>query len=140
MKIFNLFLAALFVFSAVLQYNDPDPLLWMSIYLAAGLICAFAAFNKYNRWTILLVLAACAYELYDILPAFIQWIGDGMPSITESMKSSKPHLEHVREFMGTANVFVAKILQYLPARAVFFRKQQSINFLIPYQHLYDHSR
>jgi hypothetical protein len=125
MKIFNLFLAALFVFSAVLQYNDPDPLLWMSIYLAAGLICAFAAFNKYNRWTILLVLAACAYELYDILPSFVQWIGDGMPSITESMKASTPHVELVREFLGTAIVFVAMIFQYFRARAFVFRNQST---------------
>jgi hypothetical protein len=36
-------LAALFVFAASLQYNDPDPARWMAIYLAAALTCGLAA-------------------------------------------------------------------------------------------------
>ncbi len=30
----------LFVWAAVVQYNDPDPVLWMAIYGAAALCCA----------------------------------------------------------------------------------------------------
>jgi hypothetical protein len=28
-----------FVFSAIVQFNDPDPLLWAAIYAAAALVC-----------------------------------------------------------------------------------------------------
>jgi hypothetical protein len=116
MKIFNLFLTALFVVSAALQYNDPDPLFWISLYLAAAVICVFAAFNKYNRWALLLLMAACIYELWVLGPAFMQWVKDGMPSITESMKASTPHVELVREFLGVFIVFVVVVFQYARSR------------------------
>jgi hypothetical protein len=31
--------AALFVFGAAVQYNDPDPVRWMLIYVAAAAVC-----------------------------------------------------------------------------------------------------
>lgn len=36
--------AALFVFAAAVQYNDPDPLLWIWIYLWPAALCASFAF------------------------------------------------------------------------------------------------
>jgi hypothetical protein len=38
--------AALFLFGAVVQYNDPDPLRWMLIYLAAAAACVLAAMRR----------------------------------------------------------------------------------------------
>jgi hypothetical protein len=116
MKIFNLVLAALFVVSAALQINDPDPLLWIGLYLSVGLICGFAAFGKYNRWTILLVMAASIFELSTLLPDFRNWIDEGMPSIIESMKAESPHVELVREFLGVAICLVVLIFQYTRCR------------------------
>ncbi|HLF64978.1 MAG TPA: transmembrane 220 family protein [Saprospiraceae bacterium] len=116
MKIFNLFLVVLFVVSAALQYNDPDPLLWISLYLAVALICGFAAFNKYNRWATLLVMAGCIYQLSILLPAFTQWVRDGMPSITQSMKASSPYVELVREFLGVVISMAVLIFQYARSR------------------------
>jgi hypothetical protein len=56
MKIFNLLLAAIFLSFAALQFNDaPDDILfWVVVYAGVGLISAFAAFDRYNMWTILL--------------------------------------------------------------------------------------
>lgn len=39
MKILNWLMTAMFVFSVVVQYNDPDPARWMAIYGAAALAC-----------------------------------------------------------------------------------------------------
>lgn len=122
MKILNLCLTALFLVSAVLQFNDPDPWLWVGIYLACAAICGFAAFGKYNRWAILLVMAVCIYELSTLLPAFRQWMGDGMPSITESMKATAPHVELVREFLGVAICLVVLVFQYTRCRIIMLRK------------------
>ncbi|WP_395805537.1 transmembrane 220 family protein [Daejeonella sp.] len=44
MKIFNLVFCLLFIVSAGLQYNDPDPYLWITIYLIGALI-SFKAFQ-----------------------------------------------------------------------------------------------
>ncbi|MEX2283748.1 MAG: transmembrane 220 family protein [Gemmatimonadota bacterium] len=35
----NLLMLLLFLFSVVVQYNDPDPLLWVAIYALAALAC-----------------------------------------------------------------------------------------------------
>ncbi len=45
-------MTALFVFSAVIQYNDPDPLRWMAIYGAAAVASAWAALRPagYPWW------------------------------------------------------------------------------------------
>ena len=39
----NWMMAVLFVFAAVVQVNDPDPLPWICVYLAAAGVCARAA-------------------------------------------------------------------------------------------------
>ena len=122
MKIFNLLLTALFLVSALLQLNDPDPVLWTILYLAIALICGFAAFGKYNRWVILVVMAVCVYQLSTLMPAFIQWIRDGMPSITQEMKASSPHVELVREFLGVGISILVLIFQYAHSRMQALRK------------------
>ena len=116
MKIFNLLLTALFLVSAGLQLNDPDPWLWTALYLSVAVICGFAAFGQYNRWAILLVMAVSIYELSTLLPAFRDWISEGMPSITESMKASSPHVELVREFLGVVICLIVLIFQYARCR------------------------
>jgi hypothetical protein len=42
-RVINWAMAALFLFAALLQYNDPDPVRWMVIYSAAMVITAYAA-------------------------------------------------------------------------------------------------
>jgi hypothetical protein len=49
MRIAHGLFAALFLLGAAVQYNDPDPLRWMAIYLAAAASCALAAVGKL-RW------------------------------------------------------------------------------------------
>lgn len=125
MKILNLCLSALFVVSAILQLNDPDPWFWTVMYLAVAAICGFAAFGKYNRWVILLVMAVCIYELSTLLPDFRLWIREGMPSITGSMKASSPHVELVREFLGVAICLIVLVFQYTRCRMLALRLQKS---------------
>lgn len=41
-RIINALMGLQFIFAAVLQYNDPDPLRWAAIYLAAAVPCGLA--------------------------------------------------------------------------------------------------
>lgn len=41
-RVLNVLMALLFVFAATLQYNDPEPLRWIAIYLAAAVPCVMA--------------------------------------------------------------------------------------------------
>ena len=126
MKIFNLILAVLFLSFSVLQLNDEpgDVLFWVLVYAGIGVISAFGAFNRYNLWMILFGLAAVVYELFRKFPTFAQWIGDGMPSITGSMKASSPHVELAREYLGLILCLVVLIYHYV--RYAKIRRREAV--------------
>jgi hypothetical protein len=46
LKYFGWIFAVLFLISAVLQYNDPDPLLWIFIYTIAAIVSIGFIFDK----------------------------------------------------------------------------------------------
>ena len=46
MRVLHGLLGALFLLGAVVQYNDPDPLRWAAIYLAAAIACLLAVLGR----------------------------------------------------------------------------------------------
>src|SRR5687768_12866901 len=102
MKIFNLILAGLFMLFASLQFNDsPDDIwFWVLVYGGVGIISAFAAFNRYNMWVIVLGIGIVLYQMFTKFPGFASWISSGTPSILGEMKAITPHVESVREYFG----------------------------------------
>jgi len=115
MKIFNLLLALIFFSFAVVQLNDTpgDVLFWFLIYSLTGLVCAFAAFNKYNMWIIFLGTGAALYRLFRDLPEFLLWINNGAPSIVEEMKATSAYIETAREFFGLILCITVLIYHYI---------------------------
>ena len=116
MRYFNLFLCVLFVVSAVLQFNDPDPIFWIAMYTGMAIVAGMAAFNKYFTFLILLGLAVTGYELFKLWPAFWMWLTSGTPSIVGSMKAESPHIELVREFLGLLICFLVLVFYYFRGR------------------------
>jgi hypothetical protein len=115
MKIFNLILAVLFLLFAAVQFNDDpnDIIFWVLVYSGVGIISAFAAFDKYNMWVILLGLAAVVFELFRKFPTFAQWISSGMPSIIGEMQASTPYIELAREYLGLVLCLIVLIYHYI---------------------------
>lgn len=100
MKWLHLTISLLFVLFAYFQWNDPDPLVWIIVYLIVATI-SFLAFRgksyfKLNLAIVLVFLFGAVFYVPDV----VQWVKDGMPSLTESMKASSPYIELVREFFG----------------------------------------
>lgn len=60
MKITNYFMTACFLFSVIVQYNDPDPLVWMLIYGAAAAGCVLFARGKYV-WSLFAALSLITF-------------------------------------------------------------------------------
>ena len=112
MKVLNIVLALLFTLFAYFQLNDPDPFLWVTIYIIVAAICAFAAFGKYNSWVLLIGLLGLSIYFGMLLPSFITWLKDGMPTITGSMKAESKYIELVREFLGLLILIVVLLWQY----------------------------
>ena len=100
MKATNIVLTVIFALFAIVQYNDPDPLPWIAMYGFVAVVSAFAINRRYNRYVLLAGLAVCVVWMVTILPGFLDWIEQGMPSITGSMKAESPYIEYTREFFG----------------------------------------
>ncbi len=68
MKVFNYFFCFVFIVFAALQYNDPDPYVWMPIYLYSALFCYLAAKHKFYPTAYWIGIAA--YFLYSLYLLF----------------------------------------------------------------------
>ena len=68
----NLLMLLMFVFSAVVQYNDPDPWIWMAIYALAALACLQELLWNDNPLLVPAVVAAIALVwAISLLPGVI---------------------------------------------------------------------
>ena len=111
MKIVNIFFVTLFLLSAALQYNDPDPYIWMPLYLYGAWLCYTAIKNQYNPflYTIGLVVYIL-YALFFLLDKDVTldwWLQRDGESIMQSMKATKPWIEKTRELLGLASLIAA---------------------------------
>ena len=113
MKTINIFLAILFVIFAIVQYNDPDPWIWIALYGYIALISVFAVFKKYHLPALILGIIICIIGIGMLIPAVLDWINKGASSITGSMKAESPHVELVREFLGLAIMLGALIFHMI---------------------------
>lgn len=104
MKIFNVFFILLFILSAAVQYNDPDPLIWMAIYLYGATLCYLAIKKKYNSLWYFPALAFYGFYaayLFFSETGVLSWIiSHNSESIVQTMKATKPWIEETREFFG----------------------------------------
>lgn len=112
MKIANIILCLLFLTFAAVQFNDPDPWIWIALYTLVAAICGMAAMGVYRKMLILLGMAVCGIELFNIAPEFMKWIEMGMPTIVDEMKAEAPHIEFAREFLGLALCLGVLLWQY----------------------------
>jgi len=124
MKIFNLIFVVLFVIFAALQYNDPDPYIWMPIYLYAAGLCWFASRNKF--YPKLMLAGIAVYALYGIYLFFekdgvVDWMTEHhAENIAGQMKAATPWIEDTREFFGLCITSFVLLVNYFYAK----RKKQ----------------
>jgi hypothetical protein len=122
MKALNIFFIVLFIASAALQYNDPDPWLWMPIYLYGAAVCWMALGHRYKPH--MYMLGFCCYGLYALILFFDQagvwsWMsGRHAGSIFGSMKAEELWIEQTREFFGLILLMTA-----LFANRLYFRRR-----------------
>ena len=110
MKIFNYFFVFAFIVFAALQYNDPDPYVWMPIYLYAAFLCWQSTRMKFSPlayWVGFVVYGAYAiYKMFDE-NGLIDWISKHhAENIADTMKAETPWVEETREFFGLLIVIV----------------------------------
>src|SRR6187399_465205 len=100
MKVFNIAFCLIFILFAALQYNDPDPYLWVPIYLWVAFLCMQAARQQFfpNLYIGTIILFA-AYAVYKIVDqnGLLDWINEhDAENLAETMKAEKPWIEESR--------------------------------------------
>ena len=115
MKIFNTIFAILFLGFAALQYNDPDPVVWILIYGAMAGVCFMAVRGRYHRPTI--IALAAVYIIYALLlsPAILTWLSSDDRSLLfdELAKMQYPYIEETREAIGLVICLVVLLINWL---------------------------
>ena len=121
MKIFNGIFVLVFILFAAVQYNDPDPYLWIPIYLYPAVLCYWEVkqkpINKKAYWAGFLVFGAYAiYKMFDT-NGIIDWIKfHDATSIASTMKAEKPWVEESREFFGLVIILGVMAINYFRAK------------------------
>jgi Transmembrane family 220, helix len=113
---------------AGLQYNDPDPYLWMPIYLYAALFCGLAFKRKFYPKAYLIGVAAYfgyALFLFFTKDGVLDWIKNHeAQNIAATMQAEKPWIEQSREFFGLLIVMAVMLINYFFAQKLGRNKQQ----------------
>ncbi len=116
MRILNVIFIMLFLLSAGLQYNDPDPYLWIAIYMYGAFICYHALRQK-----CIPSLYIIGWIVYGTYAAYLFFSADGVLSwwqqhkaenIAQSMKATKPWIEATREFFGLLILIFALVINW----------------------------
>ena len=100
-KITNFILCIIFIIFALLQLNDPDGVLWFSIYFIVALICLYNNFKPISKQLLILtIIALLAYSVFHF-SLFIDYLEtENKEEIFGEMIYGKPYLEGTREFIG----------------------------------------
>ena len=113
-------MGALFVFAAAVQYNDPDPLAWAALYLAAAGV-SFAALWLPAAWKMPATVAVVATVWAATLaPAAAR---ASFPDLFQSWEMMSSEMEEGREFLGL--LLVAASSAYLANRGRKARQRRA---------------
>lgn len=100
-RLISILLTWLFMFSAYIQLNDPDPYHWFAIYFLVGILHLIAVFRPLSKkvlWIAIIALVVYAFYHFNY---FVDWLQiDNKNEIFGEMVYDKPYLEGTREFLG----------------------------------------
>ncbi|HMJ68141.1 MAG TPA: transmembrane 220 family protein [Cyclobacteriaceae bacterium] len=102
MKILKIFFAVQFALFALLQINDPDPLLWILIYGSMVAVSIMSVFHRYP--TRFMIVMASGFLIMSVLyfDGFKYWLlsPDRNLLFDDLAKMQYPYIEEAREFLG----------------------------------------
>ncbi len=107
--------AILFLISAVLQYNDPDPLLWIAIYGMATLVTLGFVFNKVSYIVPALVGLLGVIGFFLIFPEKFEGFALG--------KGDIKNIEEAREAFG---LLIISMVMFIFTLRMRFRNKSKI--------------
>jgi hypothetical protein len=96
--ILNAFFLIIYLLCAAVQYNDPDALLWASMYLAAATMCALQFRRNPPRWPAPVLLVTSVIWIGLLLPSIVGQVS--LAEIFASISMQTRAVEEAREIGG----------------------------------------
>ncbi len=91
---------AMLVFG-LLQLNDPDPLIWVSYYVAVAIACTLAAYRPLPAVVLVVLGGVTVGGILLTLPGFADWLLNRPTSdLWAPMATDRMYIEHSRELLG----------------------------------------
>lgn len=102
MKILKIILALLFALFAAVQFNDPDPGLWIAVY---GVMMVLSIMSYFDRYPVpLMIFLAAGYLVMSVLhfDGMVAWLTSPNRKLLfdDLAKMEYWYIEEAREFLG----------------------------------------
>lgn len=120
MKLVSASLAFLFLVFAIVQLNDPDPLIWASIYLFMVALSVAAFLQKLNRFLFLLAMVPFIVMLIGLWPGLFIWIQSPDRSLIfdDIAKMQNIYIEEAREFFGLSICILSLLFYFIKSNKI----------------------
>ena len=115
LKYLNIIFALSFVLFAVVQWNDPDGMIWMAVYSSAALVSVLAFLEKVSKKTLLGLIGVTFLSICLISPEVYASLINYNPSLQPNPSvthTSNVQTESFKEVGGLGVVLVSLIFQY----------------------------
>lgn len=119
MRALCLFVASLSLLCAILQYNDPDPMLWGAYYVALAMFALLCSFGLRLRIGFISLVMASVSLLMNTWPGVQQYLNnqDGQ-TLGNAMSKEFPYIEQTREFGGALVGLAAVVFCFVASRYI----------------------
>jgi Transmembrane family 220, helix len=98
-RLIHFLLAIIFAFFAIVQYNDPDPFIWIVAYSIVAAISLMGGFNRYFSPLIYSALLCFLCGALYLSPSVLEWYRSS-EELMQSMRPDKMFIEETRECLG----------------------------------------
>jgi len=100
-KIISFIFLLVFALFAYLQINDPDPLLWFTVYAIVAVLSGMRVFEVYDKRLFLVTFVLLTLMSLFYFASFLEYLSlPDKNEIVGEMVYKKSYIEETREFLG----------------------------------------
>ena len=109
-KVINWVLFVILLLFALVQLNDPDPVIWFATYFIVALFAVLSNYLRIPKLYYYLAIAGLVLFSFFHISFFTDWVTTGTKEeLFGNMLDKKPYIEGAREFLGLVLALVAMI-------------------------------
>ena len=125
MRILSFIFGSILILFALVQYNDPDPFLWMLYYGMVGYLGIIAALKeKHSQGLIIIFGLIAVFWSLTLFDGFLEFLKSD-DTINSEMSKEKYYIEETREFSGLMIALGVLIFYYF--HSIQLKKKKPIN-------------